>query len=197
MIGKTLVFMTGLMAIAALTAFLFIEPVELAAWLANPDVLLGVVVFDLALALVRLYSTEHAWRAGGGQRWLAALFLAMVVAIPRVAIAWVGLGRRSSHACSPPGTRPPLLDHFHIGDDQHHRPYRAEPIIVDPGQYGDDDLDIVEPMATFGEDISTSPPGRGRSGRIGLRRHHDGPRSHPSQAAALVGIPRNFGGVTP
>ncbi|HEY6635458.1 MAG TPA: hypothetical protein VI141_07570, partial [Acidimicrobiia bacterium] len=84
--GKVLLFVTGLAGITALTVFLFVEPVEIAAWLADPDVILAVILANLLVLLVRLFSTESAWRAGGGHRWFAALFLAAVVSIPHVAI---------------------------------------------------------------------------------------------------------------
>lgn len=95
-IGKILVFLTGLMVIAALTVFLFVEPIEIAAWLANPDVILGIILLNLAFLVIRLFSTEAAWRAGGGHRVFAALFLAVIVSIPHVAVGWVGLETRDT-----------------------------------------------------------------------------------------------------
>ncbi|HEU4895646.1 MAG TPA: hypothetical protein VFT85_07390, partial [Acidimicrobiia bacterium] len=89
-IGKLLVFITGMLIITGLTVFLFVEPVELAAWAADPDVLLAVVMANLALLVIRLFSTGHAWHAGGGRRVFAVLVLAVIVAIPHAAIAWVG-----------------------------------------------------------------------------------------------------------
>jgi hypothetical protein len=59
-IGKTCVFITGMLAIAGLTVFLFVEPIELYAWLANPDVLLFLVVGNLVFAAVRLFSTPSS-----------------------------------------------------------------------------------------------------------------------------------------
>ena len=75
-LGKALIFVTGLLAIAALTAFLFVEPIELYAWLADPDVLLLIVLGNLVFAALRLFSTGHAWVVSGGRRWFAGMFLA-------------------------------------------------------------------------------------------------------------------------
>lgn len=94
--GRILVFLSGMVVISALTVFLFVEPIEIAAWLADPDVLLAIVAANLALLLIRVLSTGHAWLAGGGRRWFAVLTLTVIVAIPHAAIAWVGLETRES-----------------------------------------------------------------------------------------------------
>ncbi|HZD24338.1 MAG TPA: hypothetical protein VE569_13195, partial [Acidimicrobiia bacterium] len=94
--GKILVFLSGLVAIAALTVFLFVEPIELAAWLANPDVILGIIVLNAGALTVRLSSTGLAWRDGGGHRWFAGIFLVVIVSVPHVAVGWVGLETRDS-----------------------------------------------------------------------------------------------------
>lgn len=103
--GNVLVFLSGLMVIAALTVFLFVEPIEMAAWLADPDVILGIILCNVVLLIVRLLSTEMAWKAGGGHRWVVGLSLAVIVAIPHVAIGWAGVeARRSMMRLFPPET---------------------------------------------------------------------------------------------
>jgi hypothetical protein len=95
-IGRILVFLTGIATIGALTVFLFVEAVHIVAWLADPDVILGIVLANLALLIIRLLSTEHAWRACGGTKWWAAIFLALLVSTPHVAIGWVGIETRGA-----------------------------------------------------------------------------------------------------
>lgn len=95
-IGKTLIFLTGLVLIGALTVFLFVEPIEIAARLADPDVILSIVILNIVFLAIRLFSTEHAWWAGGGHRWFAALFLALIVAVPHIAVGWVGMETRDT-----------------------------------------------------------------------------------------------------
>ncbi|MGH3649275.1 MAG: LCP family protein, partial [Acidimicrobiia bacterium] len=202
-IGKILVFFTGLMAIGCLTVFLFVEPLEITAWLADPDVLLALILFNLLLALVRLFSTGHAWRMGGGHRWFAALVLVGLVAIPHAAIGWVGLETRVSlmkvFPPSPPiaaattttstsSTTTTTLD------------IELSPIVTAPGQFGDViEVAKADPWRPFGEErlnilLLGGDAGPGRSG---LRTDTMIVTSIDPLTgdAALFGLPRNFGGV--
>ena len=209
-IGKPLVFVTGLLVIAALTIFLFVEPIEIAAWLADPDVILGIIILNLALLVLRLFSTEHAWWAGGGQRWFVALFLAAVVAIPHVAVGWVGIETRDtllrlfpespvSAAAPLPGTTTTTT--VTVSTTTTTTPIELSPIIAPPGQYQDDRIDAsaTEGWAPFGQDRlnilllgGDAGPGRG-----GLRTDTMIVASVDpvSGESALFGVPRSFGAV--
>lgn len=206
-VGRVLLFVTGLVGIAALTVFLFVEPVELAAWLANPDVILTIVVVNLVVLLVRLYSTESAWRASGGHRWITALFLAVVVSIPHVAIGWAGLEARGSMLRLFPGDTA-LAAAPSTTTTSTTIPTttttRLELVVSDtlPGQYNDDDLVVSRTAGwhPFGSERLNILLLGGDAGpkRSGLRTDTMMVASIDPESgdAALVGIPRNFGNPT-
>lgn len=215
-LGKILVFITGLVAITALTVFLFVEPVELYAWLADPDVLLIVVLANLAFAVIRLFSTGHAWVVSGGRRWFAGIFLAAIVAIPHAAIAWVGLETRdsimkvfptstpvaaapattttSTSATLPPTTTTTLATTTTTK-------LVLKPVVSAPGEVGADeiDLDDLPPWRPFGKERLNILllGGDAGPGRAGLRTDTIMVASIDpvSGDTALIGLPRNFGGV--
>lgn len=207
-VGKVLVFLTGLAVVAALTAFLFVEPVEIAAWLANPDVILGVILFNIGVLVVRLFSTEHAWRAGGGHRWFAAISLAAIVSIPHVAIGWVGLETRDSLIrLFPDGdvalaAEPSTTTSSSTTTTSTTLPIELSPIVTVPGQYVSDDIDAAttEGWEPFGRERLNILllGGDAGPGRRGLRTDTMIVASIDpiSGDAALIGIPRNYGGVT-
>lgn len=214
-LGKILVFISGLMVIAALTVFLFVEPIQLYAWLADPDVLAMVVLANLLFAGIRLFSTGHAWVAGGGRRWFAAVLLAVIVSIPHAAIAWVGLETRGSMMSVFPGSGPVAAEPLEptttgpsttttttIPTTTTTEMELAPVGTAAPGQYGADDIDLtaVPLWRPFGEERlnllllgGDAGPGRG-----GLRTDTMMVASIDpvSGDAALIGLPRNFGGVT-
>ncbi len=210
-VGRILVFVTGLLVIAALTAFLFVEPIEVYAWLANPDVLLAVVLGNIALAAMRLFATGHAWVVSGGRRWFAAVFLAFFVGIPHIAVAWVGLETRDSLMKVFPETPPVAAPTTTVPIPSTTTTVPATtttslgPITVAPaapGEYGEDDIDLagVPLWRPFGEDrlnilLLGGDAGPGRSG---LRTDTMIVASIDpiSGDTALIGVPRNFGGVT-
>lgn len=202
--GKVLLFATGLAGIAALTVFLFVEPVELAAWLADPDVILAVILVNLLVLLVRLFSTESAWRAGGGHRWFAALFLAAVVSIPHVAIGWVGLEARGSMLRLFPeavAAAPPVSTTTTVPPTTTTTRLELSPIVTLAGQYGDDDLKVsrTEGWHPFGSERLNILLLGGDSGprRTGLRTDTMMVASIDpvSGDAAMIGVPRNYGRV--
>lgn len=207
--GKVLVFLSGLGAISALTVFLFVEPVEIAAWLADPNVILGIVVINLGVLLIRLFSTEQAWRAGGGHRWVAAIFLATIVSIPHIAIGWVGLETRDSLLrLFPSGDvalaaePPPATTTSSTTTTSTTVPVELSPIVTVPGQYVDDQIDASTTVGwePFGRDRLNILllGGDAGPGRRGLRTDTMIVASIDpiSGDAALIGIPRNYGGVT-
>ncbi|MGD2044148.1 MAG: LCP family protein, partial [Acidimicrobiia bacterium] len=206
-IGKALLFLTGLLVIGALTLFLFVEPIEIAAWLANPDVILGMVVVNLVLLTVRLFSTEHAWWAGGGHRWFVALALAVIVAIPHVAIGWAGMETRGTlqrvfpEAPAAVAAPLPTTTTSTSSTTTTTAPLELSPIRIAPGQYEEDRIEAstTAGWAPFGEDRlnilllgGDAGPGRG-----GLRTDTMIVASVDpvSGDSALVGVPRNYGGV--
>lgn len=208
-VGKVLVFLTGLAAIAALTVFLFVEPVEVAAWLANPNVILSIVLANIAVLVVRLFSTEQAWRAGGGHRWFAAIFLATLVSLPHIAIGWIGLETRDSLlrlfpagdvalAAEPPNTTTTSS----TTTTSTTVPIDLSPIVTVPGQLAADQIDATKTAGwePFGRERLNILllGGDAGPGRRGLRTDTMIVASIDpiSGDAALIGIPRNYGGVT-
>jgi LCP family protein required for cell wall assembly len=202
------------MAIVALTVFLFVEPVDVAAWLANPDVIFGVVLVNVALLGIRLFSAHHAWWTGGGHRWFAALSLALVVAIPHVAVGWVGMETRDTLLRLFPET--PSVSAAHLRGPTTSSTTTSTtttlattttmavdltPIVAAPGQYGEDHIDTTptEGWAPFGQDRLNILllGGDAGPGRAGLRTDTMIVASVDpiSGESALFGVPRSFGGI--
>lgn len=211
-LGRILVFVTGLLIISALTIFLFIEPIEVYAWLANPDVLLAVVLGNIGLAAMRLFATGHAWIVSGGHRWFAGVFLAVFVGIPHVAVAWVGLETRDSlmkvfpettPVAAPPTTTVPVPSTTTtVPSTTTTSLHQITVTPAAPGEYGADDIDLAEvPLwRPFGEDrlnilLLGGDAGPGRSG-LRTDTMIVATIDPISGDTALIGVPRNFGGVT-
>lgn len=208
-VGKVLVFITGMMAISALTVFLFVEPIEVAAWAADPDVLLAIVMANLALLGIRLFSTGHAWLVGGGRRWFAVLLLAVIVAIPHAAIAWVGLETRDSlmkvfpreqlpMPATPTTTAPTTTTTLPTTTTE----FVITPVSSAPGETATETVDRSNlPLwRPFGEERLNVLllGGDAGPGRRGLRTDTMMVVSIDTVSGdtALIGIPRNYGGVT-
>lgn len=200
--GKAMLLVTGLLFIGVLTVLLFVAPSEIAAWFASPDVILAFVVFNLVFAVVRVASTEHAWRATGGRTFLATLVIAVVVAGPHVAIAWVGMETRGSLVKIFPDTSLPKTAAQPPTTTTTSAPVDLSPLVTAPGQYDADVITVSksEPWRPFGEDRlnilllgGDAGPGRG-----GLRTDTMIVVSADplSGDVALFGLPRNFGGIT-
>lgn len=197
-----------MLAIAALTVFLFVEPVEVAAWAADPDVLLAVVLANLALLVIRLFSTGHAWVAGGGRRWFAVLLLTIIMSVPHAAIAWVGLETRDSllkvfPAEQNPMATPSLADPTTTTiATTSTTPFVITPVVSAPGEVATPVIDRsqVALWRPFGEERLNILllGGDAGPGRRGLRTDTMMVVSIDpvSGDTALIGIPRNFGGVT-
>jgi LCP family protein required for cell wall assembly len=208
--GRILVFVTGLLVIAGLTVFLFVEPIELAAWIANPDVLLGIVLANLVVAIIRLLSTSHAWVVGGGHRWLVLIVLAVFVAIPHAAIAWVGLETRDSlmkvfpspasveAAPAPSTTLAPTTTSTLVPTSTTEVPTTTTTLATTTTT--EPEPEEVAPRRPFGEDRLNILLLGGDAGprRSGLRTDTMIVASIDpvSGDTALIGIPRNFGGIT-
>lgn len=205
--GRILLFVTGLAGIAALTVFLFVEPVEIVAWLVNPDVILGIVLANVLILLVRLLSTEHAWRSRGGSRWFVAILLAMIVSIPHVAIGWVGIETRSAMTSvfsEPLPMAVPVETTTTSTSSTTTTTVQIElsPIVTTPGQYVADVIDATKtaPWEPFGQERVNILllGGDAGPGRAGLRTDTMMVASIDpiTGDSVLVGLPRNFGGVT-
>lgn len=206
-LGRVLIFATGLTCIVALTVFLFVETVDVVAWVADPNVILTIVVVNLVVLVVRLVSTESAWRARGGHRWLAALFLAVIVSIPHVAIGWAGLEARGSMLRLFPGDTA-LAAAPSTTTTSTTLPTttttRLDLVVADtlPGQYNDDDLVVTRTAGwhPFGSERLNILLLGGDAGpkRSGLRTDTMMVASIDPESgdAALIGIPRNFGNPT-
>lgn len=209
-LGRVLVFVTEMLGIAALTVFIFFGPfesVEIAAWMADPDVLLGVVLFNLAFALVRLFSTELAWVAGGGRGLFIAFLLGLLVAVPHAAIAWVGLETRGSliavfEVSHQPIAAPAARATTTSSTTTTTAPIELSPIVIPPGQYEADQLHVsrVAPWQPFGTERLNILllGGDAGPGRRGLRTDSMIVASIDpiSGDTALFGVPRNYGNPT-
>ena len=110
-LGWTLVALSLLVVAVGVLLVLTLGPVELAARLSDPDMLLLLVVANLAVALARAASTAHAWWAAGGQRRLVTFLLILVAIAPHAGVAWAGLSTRATlmevFAAFPDTTTPP------------------------------------------------------------------------------------------
>jgi LCP family protein required for cell wall assembly len=197
---------TGLTGVALLTAFLFLGPLAMVSHLADPDVLLGLVLFNIVVAVVRLFSTTHAWRVGGGRKWIVAVILAVFVAVPHVALGWVGLETRDSLlTVFAPETPTPVLTVAETSTSSTTTTtlFHLDPLPGGPaeGEYGEDKIVRPEPILwrPFGEErlnllILGGDAGPGRSG-LRTDTMIIASVNPVSGDAALFGLPRNFGGV--
>lgn len=205
-------FISGMAAISVLTVFLFVEPVEIAAWVADPDVLLAVVLANLAFLAIRLFSTGHAWLVGGGRRWFAVLLLTVIVAIPHAAIAWVGMETRGTLLEVFPESEPPLAAPASTSTTTTTTTtslpttttteFVITPVASAPGEVATPVIDRSQGALwrPFGEERLNVLllGGDAGPGRRGLRTDTMMVVSIDpvSGDTALIGIPRNFGGVT-
>ncbi len=201
-IGQALLFASGLTAIGLLTVYLFVDPVDVAAWLTDPDVLMGVIVTNLLVALIRLVSTEHAWRARGGRSVVVAGLLAVLVATPHAAVAWVGLETRGTLVSvfpSEPVAAPTTTTTSSTTTTT--APVVLATPVTAPGQYDDDVITATpdEGWHPFGEDRLNILLLGGDAGprRSGLRTDTMIVASvDPTTGdAALFGVPRNYAGI--
>lgn len=202
LLGRSLVLVTGLIGCAALAAFLFIGPIEIALWLTDPTVLLGLVIVNLAFAGIRIVSANLAWWDGGGRNWLLPIVLTFVVAGPHVVIGWLGLETRESLLTVFAPTVAVAAAPTTTTTTSTTTTMPLSPIVSVPGQ-GDDELGAIAkapPWQPFGiERLNVlllggdAGPGRG-----GLRTDTMMVASIDpiSGDAALFGIPRNYGGIT-
>lgn len=199
-----------LAALAAIVSSIGIA--EAMAWLADPDVLLAMVAANWLVALVRLTSAGHAWRARGGRHPLAALLLAALVVAPHSVIGWVGLEARGAlnevfvaSPAAPSLTPPPQIALPTMSSSTSTTEVATttfSPPTTAPGQYR---TDITVPAAT-----TTTVAFNGERVNLLLLGGDAGPRRSglrtdtmivasidpESGEVALFGIPRNFGGLT-
>lgn len=77
------------LVVTAVVAAVVAGPTQLARWLVDPAVLLGLVVVNGLLLVFRLFAVWDAWRGAGGGAGVALLALLLVfVAVPHVAVGW-------------------------------------------------------------------------------------------------------------
>lgn len=178
----------------------YLGPIEVLARLADPDLLLIILGLNLLVLLVRLASTGHAWWATGGRHGLAALVLVLLVGTPHVAMGWVGSETRST-----------LIEVF--------GPPQAAAAVESTTTTTTTTTTIVESTTTNTSTppTTTAPPpttttlppeperinmlllgGDAGPGRSGLRTDTVMVASFDAASgdAALIGLPRNFGGIT-
>lgn len=207
-LGRLLILFTGMLGIAGLTVFIFFGPfevVEVVAWLSDPDVLLGVVLANLALAAIRIFSTWMAWLGAGGGGRVLLLALVIVVAIPHAAVAWVGLETRDALLdvfAADPSAAAPQTTTTTATTTTTTAPIELSPIVTAPGQYDDDVItaEAAAPWQPFGTDRLNILllGGDAGPGRRGLRTDTMIVASIDPIGgdAALFGIPRNYGRPT-
>ncbi len=204
-LGRVFLFLTGLVGVAALTVFLFVPRIEIASWIANPDILLLIVLLNLGFAVLRLSSTEMAWRDSGGRGWVVAVALAVLIAIPHAAIAWVGLETRTSlmtvFAEEVAEAATTSTTSTSTTTTTTTLPLELSPITTLPGQLGDDEIeaDKAPPWRPFGQDRlnililgGDAGPGRGGVRTDTIMVASIDPITGD---AALLGLPRNYGGL--
>ena len=202
LLGRSLVLLTGLACSAVLTAFLFVGPIEILVWLADPNVLLVLVVANVVFAVLRLISTNLAWWDSGGRNWFLPIVLTLFVAIPHLLIGWIGIETRQSLLTvfsTPPALASPATTST---SSTTITTLELSPIVTLPGQ-GNEDVEGVAkaaPWRPFGEDRLNILilGGDAGPGRAGLRTDTLMIASIDpiSGDAALLGIPRNYGGLT-
>ncbi len=82
-------FRVVVVVLTAVAAAAVVGPSQLARWLVDPQVLLGLLVLNVALALFRLFAVWDAWQGAGGVARSGILFaLLLFVAVPHVAVGW-------------------------------------------------------------------------------------------------------------
>lgn len=95
--GLALVTGSALFIVAAATAIAQEGMLGVIGWLVNPEVLLALVVVNLLIATVRVWSTTHAWVIGGGRPVsLILMGLVLVVGIPHAAVGYYMFETRST-----------------------------------------------------------------------------------------------------
>ena len=95
-IGWSLV-VASLFAVVALIALVVVNgSTEVAAWLVDPDILMAILLVNLVVLVVRLWSTASAWRSAGGVIGIGLSALLVVVTIPHVAVGYVVSESRSA-----------------------------------------------------------------------------------------------------
>ena len=215
-LGRVLLFITEMLGVGGLVVFIFFgpfEPAEIAAWLADPDVLLVVVLANLGLAAIRVFSTWLAWLGAGGRGWALILTLVGIVAIPHAAIAWVGMETRESLTTVFEASHQPIVTHTDTTAEPNSTtttnpttttsaPIELSPIVTLPGQYGHDHIDAstTAPWQPFGTERVNILllGGDAGPGRRGLRTDSMIVASIDpiSGDTALFGAPRNYGNPT-
>lgn len=95
--GLALITGSALFIVAAATAVAQEGILGVIGWLVDPDVLLVLVVVNLLIGTIRVWSTTHAWVIGGGRPVSPILIgLVLVVGIPHAAIGFYMLETRST-----------------------------------------------------------------------------------------------------
>ncbi|HEU4320006.1 MAG TPA: LCP family protein [Acidimicrobiia bacterium] len=204
-VGRLLVLVTGLAFIALLTAFLFLGPMEMLAWLANPDVLFYLVVANVLYLLMRFVSAGFAYREGARSRkWILVPLVAVIVTIPHIAVAWVGWETRDAilTVFAAPEEPIPTTTTTSSTTTTTTTIIELSPIGTIPGQNDAEveNLKVTQGWRPFGEDRLNILllGGDAGPGRNGLRTDTMIVASIDpvSGDAALIGLPRNYGGIT-
>ena len=212
-LGWVLITLSFLILLASVALVMTLGTAELAARLLDPDMLMLLVLANIAFALARLASSAHAWWALGGRHWLPPLLLALVAIVPHAGVAWAGLATRSA-----------LIEVFAPVTQDSEEPSSVTSTTVPRGQVigamapnpfafpaPSDDGVLPSPLSemTVPTTIPATVPFGGRRlnllllggdagpGRSGLRTDTIIVASIDSSsgAAALFSLPRNWGGL--
>ncbi len=216
-LGWTLATTSVTSAAAAVVVAAALGPVEMAARLADPAVLLFLLAANLVVAAVRVASTGHAWWAQGGRSVFVATVLAALVLIPHVAVAWVGVEVRHTllevfaepeavpTVTMPPVTMPPVTATTSLSSSTTTSTSTTTTVVAPVLHFPPEPPPFVPPTTP-----TTLPPfphqrltvlllgGDAGPGRTGLRTDTIMVASvdTTSGEAALFGLPRNYGGFT-
>lgn len=209
-VGRILVVVSALAVVALITAYMFVGPLSMLAWLIDPDVLLGVLVVNALYLLARLMTGGMALdvHRASRPRLMAVVVVALLVSFPHVAVGWVGWQTRVSMtevfgASEPMASAvPPASTSTTMPPTTTTTSWDLSPVVTLPGQSDEESRLIAGAPAwePFGVDRLNILllGGDAGPGRRGLRTDTMILVSVDpiSGDTAMFGIPRNFGGVT-
>lgn len=189
-------------------------PGEVVARLSDPTLLLGLLAINVLVAAVRLGATVHAWWAGGGRNVVAITALAILVLVPHVALGWVGAETRDTLVsvftqAPEPAPVVPTATPTTTTSTVPTVTTTTAPVLASPPPSTATTVTTTTTTVPATTTTTTIPYGDGRltvlllggdagPGRPGLRTDTMmvATVDTTTGAAALFGLPRNFGGIT-
>lgn len=208
LLGQVLVVLSGLAAVAVITAYMFVGPLAILTWLIDPDVLLAALVMNALYLVARLTTGGMALdiREASKPGVLAVVTVGLLISFPHVAVGWVGWQARASIVSVFPTSEPlaapvPTSTSTTISGTTTTTTWDLSPVVTTPGQT-DEEVGLISSAPAwepFGVDRLNILllGGDAGPGRRGLRTDTMILVSLDpiTGDAAMFGIPRNFGGV--